>query len=153
MTVRVPRFAALAAAAMAMTLLSACADQVATHGHVLRKASIDDVRPGVATKQDVRAVLGTPTSEAAFDASVWYYITQVRVHQSFFKPDTAQQQVLVMHFDDQNVVDRIGVLDEDDSEEVTLIARETPTAGHELTLLEQLLGNVGRFTPQEQQQQ
>ena len=55
------------AAAMAMTLLSACADQVATHGHVLRKASIDDVRPGVATKQDVRAVLGTPTSEAALN--------------------------------------------------------------------------------------
>lgn len=136
-------------AVVAMTL-AACADQVSTHGHVLRTASVDDVRPGVATKQDVRAILGSPTSEAAFDPKVWYYITQVKVQQAFFKPDTAQQQVLVMHFDDRDVVERIGVLDEDDSEEVTLIARETPTAGHELTLLEQLLGNVGRFTREEQ---
>lgn len=137
-------------AAVVLTL-AACADKVSTHGHVLRTASVDDVRPGVATKQDVRAVLGSPTSEAAFDPKVWYYITQVKVQQAFFKPDTAQQQVLVMHFDDRDVVERIGVLDEKDSEEVTLIARETPTAGHELTLLEQLLGNVGRFTRQEQQ--
>ena len=150
MKMRFPIVSRLAAPVVAALLLAACADQVATHGHVLRAATVEDVRPGVATKQDVRAVLGSPTSEAAFDSSVWYYITQVRVHQAFFKPDTAQQQVLVMHFDNQGVVERIGVLDEKDSKEVTLIARETPTAGHELTLLEQLLGNVGRFTQQEQ---
>lgn len=129
--------------------LSACADQVATHGHILRTATVEDVRPGVATRQDVQASLGTPTSTAAFDNKVWYYISQVKVQQAFFKPTTAQQQVLVVHFDDTDVVDRVGVLAEDDSQEVTLVARETPTAGHKLTLLEQLLGNVGRFTQAE----
>lgn len=113
---------------------------------------MEDVRPGVATKQDVRAALGSPSSTAAFDSRVWYYISQVKVRQAFFKPDTAQQQVLVMHFDNNDVVDRIGVLAEDDSKEVTLVARETPTAGHKLTFLEQLLGNVGRFTKSEQAQ-
>jgi outer membrane protein assembly factor BamE (lipoprotein component of BamABCDE complex) len=137
--------------AIALTAgLAACTDEVATHGHILRTATVEDVRPGAATKQDVRAVLGTPSSIAAFDESVWYYISQVRVSQAFFKPDTAQQQVLVMHFDDSGILDRIGVLGEEESEEVTLIARETPTAGHKLTFLEQLLGNVGRFTKQEQ---
>ncbi len=130
--------------------LAACSVEVATHGHILRTATVEDVRPGAATKQDVRAVLGTPSSIAAFDDSVWYYISQVRVSQAFFKPDTAQQQVLVMHFDVRGVLDKIGVLGEDDSNEVTLVARETPTAGHKLTFLEQLLGNVGRFTKQEQ---
>ena len=130
--------------------LAACSVEVATHGHILRTATVEDVRPGAATKQDVRAVLGTPSSIAAFDDSVWYYISQVRVSQAFFKPDTAQQQVLVMHFDDGGVLDKIGVLGEDDSNEVTLVARQTPTAGHKLTFLEQLLGNVGRFTRQEE---
>ena len=54
--------------------------------------------------------------------------------------------------DGDNVLDRIGVLAEDDSKEVTLVARQTPTAGHKLTFLEQLLGNVGRFTKQENAQ-
>ena len=143
------RFLILALAAVLMA--GGCADQVSTHGHVLRTATVEDVRPGVATQQDVRAVLGSPTSTAAFDPNVWYYISQVKVRQAFFKPDTVQQQVLVLHFD-SGVVDRIGVLDEANSEEVTLVARETPTAGHKLTFLEQLLGNVGRFTRSEQAQ-
>jgi outer membrane protein assembly factor BamE (lipoprotein component of BamABCDE complex) len=133
-------------------MATACTEQVATHGHILRTATVEDVRPGVATKQDVRTVLGSPTTTAAFDSTVWYYISQVRVWKAFFKPDTAQQQVLVMHFDENDVLDRIGVLAEDDSKEVTLVARETSTAGHKLTFLEQLLGNVGRFTAQENEQ-
>ena len=137
--------------ALAAGLVAAgCTEVVHTHGHILKTATVEDVRPGVATKSDVRAVLGSPSSIAAFDQSVWYYISQVKVSQAFFKPDTAQQQVLVMHFDDSDVVESIGVLEEADSEEVTLVARETPTAGHKLTFLEQLLGNVGRFTKQEQ---
>lgn len=130
--------------------LGACADRVATHGHVLRAATVEDVRPGVATQQDVRAALGSPSSTAPFDSNVWYYISQVKIRRAFFKPDTAQQQVMVVHFDGAGVVDSVGVLAEDDSKEVTLVARETPTAGHQLTFLEQLLGNVGRFTRQEQ---
>lgn len=126
-------------------LAAGCADQVSTHGHILRAATVEDVRPGVATRRDVQAALGTPSTVAPFDSNVWYYISQVRVRQAFFKPETAQQQVLVVHFDGDNIVDRVGVLAEDDSREVTLVARETPTAGHELSLLEQLLGNVGRF--------
>lgn len=126
-------------------LAAGCADQVSTHGHILRAATVEDVRPGVATRRDVQAALGTPSTTAPFDSNVWYYISQVRVRQAFFKPDTAQQQVLVVHFDGNDVVDRVGVLAEEDSQEVTLVARETPTAGHELSLLEQLLGNVGRF--------
>ena len=148
-----PNFARRNLIALALTAglgLAACSVEVATHGHILRTATVEDVRPGAATKQDVRAVLGTPSSIAAFDDSVWYYISQVRVSQAFFKPDTAQQQVLVMHFDVGGVLDKIGVLGEDDSNEVTLVARQTPTAGHKLTFLEQLLGNVGRFTRQEE---
>jgi outer membrane protein assembly factor BamE (lipoprotein component of BamABCDE complex) len=148
-----PNFARRNLIALALTAglgLGACTDEVATHGHILRTATVEDVRPGAATKQDIRALLGTPSSIAAFDDSVWYYISQVRVSQAFFKPDTAQQQVLVMHFDGGGVLDKIGVLGEEDSNEVILVARETPTAGHKLTFLEQLLGNVGRFTKEEQ---
>jgi outer membrane protein assembly factor BamE (lipoprotein component of BamABCDE complex) len=137
------------AASAALLLLSACAEQVSTHGQILRTATVEDVKPGVATKRDVRAILGSPTSVAPFDTSVWYYISQVKVQEAFFKAETAQQQVLIMHFDGADVVDSIGVRGEEDSEEILLVSRETPTAGHKLTFLEQLIGNVGRFTKEE----
>ena len=129
--------------------ISACSDVVSTHGQVLQTTTIEDVRPGLATKQDVQAKLGSPTSTAAFDTSTWYYISQVRIRRSFFNPVTAQQRVLVLHFDGNDVLDRISMLDEDQSEEVTLVSRQTPTAGHKLSILEQLLGNVGRFVKKE----
>jgi outer membrane protein assembly factor BamE (lipoprotein component of BamABCDE complex) len=129
--------------------ISACSDVVSTHGQVLQTATIEDVRPGLATKQDIQAKLGSPTSTAAFDTSTWYYISQVRIRRSFFNPVTAQQRVLVLHFDGNDVLDRISMLDEDQSEEVTLVSRQTPTAGHKLSILEQLLGNVGRFVKKE----
>ncbi|MEL0003820.1 MAG: outer membrane protein assembly factor BamE [Rhodospirillales bacterium] len=129
--------------------ISACSDVVSTHGQVLQTATIEDVRPGLATKQDIQAKLGSPTSTAAFDTSTWYYISQVRIRRSFFNPVTAQQRVLVLHFDGNDVLDRISMLDEDQSEEVTLVSRQTPTAGHKLSILEQLLGNVGRFVNKE----
>jgi len=129
--------------------ISACSDVVSTHGQVLQTTTIEDVRPGLATKQDIQAKLGSPTSTAAFDTSTWHYISQVRIRRSFFNPVTAQQRVLVLHFDGNDVLDRISMLDEDQSEEVTLVSRQTPTAGHKLSILEQLLGNVGRFVKKE----
>jgi len=129
--------------------ISACSDVVSTHGQVLQTTTIEDVRPGLATKQDIQTKLGSPTSTAAFDTSTWYYISQVRIRRSFFNPVTAQQRVLVLHFDGNDVLDRISMLDEDQSEEVTLVSRQTPTAGHKLSILEQLLGNVGRFVKKE----
>ncbi|MEL0089980.1 MAG: outer membrane protein assembly factor BamE [Rhodospirillales bacterium] len=129
--------------------ISACSDVVSTHGQVLQTATIEDVRPGLATKQDIQAKLGSPTSTAAFDTSTWYYISQVRIRRSFFNPLTAQHRLLVLHIDGNYVLDRISMLDEDQSEEVTLVSRQTPTAGHKLSILEQLLGNVGRFVKKE----
>jgi outer membrane protein assembly factor BamE (lipoprotein component of BamABCDE complex) len=134
---------------LATLSVSACTDVVSTHGHVLQRATLDDVRPGVATKQDIQNKLGHPTSTGAFDASVWYYISQVRIRRSFFNPVTAQQRVLVMRFDANDILEKISMLDEEESQEVTLVSRQTPTAGHKLSILEQLLGNVGRFVKKE----
>ena len=46
-------------------------------------------------------------------------------------------------------VDKISRLDETDGREVDLVKRETPSAGRELGLLEQLFGNIGRFSGEE----
>jgi outer membrane protein assembly factor BamE (lipoprotein component of BamABCDE complex) len=53
--------------------------------------------------------------------------------------------VLVVRFDEQGILEEIGTLRGEDGQEVVLVSRETPTAGHELTLIEQIVGNIGRF--------
>ena len=38
-----------------------------------------------------------------------------------------------------------------DAQNITMVARVTPTSGKELTVLEQILGNVGKFSGPRQQ--
>ena len=43
-------------------------------------------------------------------------------------------------------VSKIEQLDKDAGQNVDLVARTTPTSGHDLGMMEQVLGNIGRFT-------
>ena len=49
-------------------------------------------------------------------------------------------------FDDSNVVEKVQLLGMDDAYEIEPVARTTPTYGQKLTILQQLFGNIGRFT-------
>ena len=124
---------------------AACSGTVDTHGHVLREETTQQIQPGLQTREDVLRLLGTPSSRAAFDDNTWYYIGEKTESLAFFKPDLMERKVLVVRFDNSGHVTSAKALDAEDRQEVALVSRETPTAGHELGLLEQLLGNIGRF--------
>ena len=91
-------------------------------------------------------ILGTPTSVGTFDQNVWYYIGQKTEKVAFFQPSVMERRVVVVHFDDSGVVKEMKQLDASDGQEVEIVDRSTPTAGRELSFLEQMLGNVGRFS-------
>jgi outer membrane protein assembly factor BamE (lipoprotein component of BamABCDE complex) len=56
------------------------------------------------------------------------------------------QQVVAVAFDDSGVVREVEHLGLADSRTVDPSPRVTPSAGRELGLMEQLVGNVGRFS-------
>ena len=68
--------------------------------------------------------------------------SQVSTHRT-----VVAQDVVAIEFDDQGLVNRIDRHDLNGAREIDLVDRETPTAGNELTVLEQFLGNIGRFNP------
>jgi len=52
-----------------------------------------------------------------------------------------------MVFDGQGVLREIKSRDQSDSLSVQVVSRTTPTPGNESTFLQQLLGNIGKFSP------
>ncbi len=137
------RFSLVLAAAAA---LSACEGRVAVHGFVPNPELVAQIAPGAQDKLGVEAILGTPSAVAGFDDATWYYITQKSRTFAFFKPEIVDQEILAVRFDD---ADRVAALDRytlDDRRVVEPVDRQTPTAGNELTLLQQLFGNIGRFS-------
>jgi outer membrane protein assembly factor BamE (lipoprotein component of BamABCDE complex) len=63
---------------------------------------------------------------------------------TYNRPQVTQRSVTEITFNDAGQVAAVNALGLDDGQQLTMNGRETPTRGRQLTILEQLLGNVGR---------
>jgi outer membrane protein assembly factor BamE (lipoprotein component of BamABCDE complex) len=103
-----------------------------------------EIVPGISTRQNVLQTLGSPTTIAPFDESVWYYIGQKTEQKGVFDPKVVEQKVVVVAFTTEGVVEVIQPI-EADQINVPIARRKTPTGGNEITVMQQLMGNLGRF--------
>lgn len=133
--------------------LGACAQKIDVRGHMPDDEDLARISSGVHTKDDVAQLLGTPSTVSAFRDSKWYYIGQKSTEFAFFAPEVLERKVVVVSFDAVGVVTDTKVLSLADSQEVDPVARETPTEGRELTFLQQMFGNLGRFNTDKKKQQ
>ena len=116
-------------------------------GNRVEPEQLKELTPGVSSKADVTAVIGSPTARATFDDDTWIYIselTQPRVGRTLGE---LSQNVVVLNFDDRGVLQTVQKLNKSDSLPVTVVARTTPSPGTEASFMQQLLGNIGRFNP------
>ena len=133
------------AIAFTAAILTGCVAQESQHGHQLPQGIVAALQEPNVSQDQVLQMLGTPSSESAFEPGVWYYISEVHQAVAFFQPEVVDRKLLILRFSPAGTLDSVSTLSKTDGREVTLVARETPTEGHKLTLLEQLIGNLGRF--------
>lgn len=126
-------------------LAGACSPTTINHGYRFSQESLDQIQPGVSTRQDVASVMGSPTTFNSFSDSSWYYIEQTSEQRSFYQSDLVDQRVVAIDFDPNGVVSDIRLRGIDDARQVALVERTTPTTGNELTVVQQFVGNIGRF--------
>jgi len=125
--------------------LLACSPQVVQHGHTIEPANLARISPGQTSREEVARLLGSPSTIATFDEERWYYVSQRREIRSFYQNDITNQDVVTIVFDDRGVVTEVAQLDLDQAVDVEPSKDVTRTLGNELTIVEQLLGNIGRF--------
>ena len=143
-------FAALAAGLLipaAAASLSACAPVTSYSGFQAIESDPKDVKVGTDTKSTVRGRLGSPSATGAFDQNTWFYMNQLKSRVAFKKPEVIARNVTAISFNkDSGLVERVNSYTLKDGKVIAFNGRETPTRGRELTVLEQILGNVGRGT-------
>lgn len=132
--------------ALAMAGLAAgCSNNPETRGHLPEEHRLAQLQPGVMRQQDVRNLLGTPSSVDTFDGTTWYYISSRSQRYAFLEPEVLERRVIALTFDTAGVLKQVRDLGSGHGNRVVMDPDVTPTAGRELGLLEQLLGNLGRF--------
>lgn len=139
------RRAAYAVLTASLLATTACAPITSFSGFQAIEANPRDVKVGTDTKSTVRGKLGTPSATSTFDQNVWFYISQVKARVAFRRPQVASREVVAITFDKESeAVANVDTLTLNDGKVIAFNGRETPTRGREMTVLEQLLGNVGR---------
>lgn len=128
--------------------VAGCELPVQVHGNLPEDEQIAKLEPGQQGRTDIANLLGTPSALSTFQDDTWYYIGVKQTQFAFFDPDIKERNVLVLTFDDQDRLLDKKLYTQADTREVDLVDKVTPTEGRSLTLLQQLLGNIGRFNDQ-----
>ncbi|MFQ5957778.1 MAG: outer membrane protein assembly factor BamE [Alphaproteobacteria bacterium] len=126
-------------------LAAACTAAIDQRGNLPDSYALAELEPGKATRQDVARELGSPSSVAAFGDETWYYIASRTERFAFYRPKVVDQQVVAIAFDKSGLIKSVEHYGLDDSREIDPVGRVTPTSGKKLTIIQQLVENVGRF--------
>jgi outer membrane protein assembly factor BamE (lipoprotein component of BamABCDE complex) len=130
----------------ALIPLAACETIVDQRGFSPTPGSVEKLEVGSQSREDVVRLIGSPSAVATFNPNVWYYISQKQETWAFTKPVMLEQDVLQLNFNDSGRLQAMKKYDLSEARDIAMVSRITPTAGKELTVLEQIMGNVGRFS-------
>ena len=115
-------------------------------GNKVDPDQLKELVPGTSTKADVTSLIGSPTAKATFDDNRWIYISETTRTRVGRTPGILAQEVTVLNFTEAGVLRNVEKLGQDDSRPVDVVSRATPSPGSEASFMQQLLGNVGRFS-------
>jgi len=139
------RRVAQAATLVILSATTACAPQINTRGNAVNMEDVAAIEPNVFTRDLVLNKLGSPSSSTSFGDDVWYYISERTETTAFFAPQLIDRQVVAVKFNQYGVVTSVDLVDETRAEQVKPVDRVTPTSGSSSGIIDQFLGNLGRF--------
>lgn len=130
--------------------VSACNPILRSHGYRYTLGQEPSIMPDEDTRDSVMQRLGNPSMRGTFDENTWFYVSATRESLAYLRPVTRDRRIVAIRFNDETgIVSDVVEFTLEDGRMVDYVSRETPTRGRELSLLEQLLGNIGRLPGQQ----
>ncbi len=126
-------------------LLAGCTPMVANRGNLLEDYQMKELQPGIDGRDEVARKIGSPTTVAPFDDNTWYYMGQKTSKTGILDAKITQERIVVVTFDPADGLLNRVVERKDGREDIPLVQRKTPTTGNEFTVIQQMMGNLGKF--------
>ncbi len=140
-------FSALLCVFAACTLTACQVYQVEHRGHITDHLPLEKLVAGQTTREQVQEWLGSPSSTSTFGEETWYYISTKLQQSTFSDSYLLENQVIALIFDEEGVLQSVASDQAENPRHIAFAEESTPTEGNEITVIEQLLGNLGRFNP------
>ncbi|MGF1447533.1 MAG: outer membrane protein assembly factor BamE [Pikeienuella sp.] len=133
-------------AAVAVSMLGSCAAVMRTHGYTPIPEALARIEPGVDTRASVQTKIGRPSHTGVVDERGWYYVSSTVEHFTFYEPEVVERKVVAVTFDETDLVEAVNIYGLEDGRVINLATDTTPTYGRQLTIVEQIIGNIGNVT-------
>jgi outer membrane protein assembly factor BamE (lipoprotein component of BamABCDE complex) len=135
---------AIIASALALGA-GACAPEIHYRGNTPEADRLDLIKPGAQTREQVVRLLGSPTMVATFDKDTILYLGQKTRTVTFREPEVLERTIVAIGFGKDGRVASVEKYSLADGKAVQLVSRTTPTPGRQFSIMQQLIGNFGRF--------
>lgn len=140
------RVAGLVLATMISGGLSGCAATIKNHGYAPDNELLAEIAVGQDTRGSVQRKIGRPSTTGVFTETGWYYVATTVEEFMYNAPKVVDRRVVSVQFDANDVVAGVNVYGIEDGRIIDLQTRTTPNQGRQLTIMQQLLGNLGTLT-------
>ncbi|MGR3614705.1 MAG: outer membrane protein assembly factor BamE [Paracoccaceae bacterium] len=150
MIVNTPKLASLRAILMATVVavsIAGCTAMHRNHGYVPTTEQLNEITPGVDTRDTVAETIGAPTSSGVLNDGGYYYIASQMRHYGPAKPKVVSRELVAINFNSTGTVTGVQHFSLEDGRVIPLQRRVTDSSLENKTFLRQLLGNVGNFNP------
>ena len=128
-----------------LILLTSCTARIDTRGNLPNPDMLANIEVGQVNKREVLELIGSPSTTEPFQGESWYYISEKTETKAFFEPKITNRKVVIIRFNKRGLVKEIKTIGLKEARNIKMVERVTPTAGEEMNIIRQLLGNVGRF--------
>ncbi len=135
--------------ALSASCLGGCSPYTALRGNLIESDAVDGIQIGSTSKYQVIQRLGSPTNTDPFNPNRWYFIGEKTESFSFLSPEVLEKKVLQITFGPDDMVQSIQWGDGGHDFSIKPKSRKTKTLGKDPSLLQQLLGNFGKFSRQQ----
>lgn len=125
--------------------LAACSPVYRNHGFVPPDIDLAQVAVGETTMDQLPTLIGRPSAQGLLTGSGWYYVGSRWRHYGPLEPQEVNREVVAISFDSQGVVSNVERFGLERGRVVALSRRVTDTSVTEISLIGQILGNLGNF--------
>ncbi|WP_022707169.1 outer membrane protein assembly factor BamE [Paracoccus sp. PARArs4] len=130
---------------LALLGVAACSPTYRNHGYVPPEIDLAQVQVGQTTREDLPALIGRPSAQGLLTGSGWYYVGSRWRRIGPAAPQEIERQVVAVSFAESGVVSNVERFGLERGRIVSLSRRVTDGSVTEISLIGQLLGNLGNF--------
>jgi outer membrane protein assembly factor BamE (lipoprotein component of BamABCDE complex) len=134
-------------ALMTAMVVAGCSATYRNHGYIPPEDELQELVVGIDTRATVEDLVGPPSSGGILEQGNYFYVRSRTKTLGLRAPREIEREVLAVSFDGEGVLSNIETFGLEEGRVVRLTRRVTASSVTDVSIVRQLLGNIGRIGP------